>query len=52
MQVMRNLQSTYWLEPAGKPLPGVIDERIADNSIIGSHGAYGLDDYHFLPFGR
>lgn len=48
--IMRNLQSTYWLEPAGAhSSPDHADAALILPS-TGSHGVWGLDDYHFLPF--
>lgn len=48
MEVMRVIQSNYWLEPAGQ----LIHLRLCYCSCccVGSHGVWGLDDYHFLPF--
>lgn len=58
---MRYLQSTYWLEPAGTiSFSGLTFTQVslAHYShrfdyiplLEGSHGVWGLDDYHFLPF--
>ena len=65
LRLMRELQTTYWLEPAGTRSLSPSDHAISSYQLTlvvcargvcaaygcaGSHGVWGLDDYQFLPF--